>query len=183
MSDAPSAVGYLTQKISELIRLGPVHACTWVSHSDPGRWMQVSVHDGEEHYLTALCVLPPDVTLRQMDRLLGKSGRKQAQIDRGMCLVYYLAQCADSAALLEQAPRAAEQCAAMAKLLWGASEPEHFVLLGARGPKLAIQGPYPPLTRGGLEALPEPHAGTKGSVREAATRDDAPGSPSDQPDP
>ena len=140
MSDTLSVVAYLTQEIRELVQLGPVHSFTWVSHSDPGRWMQVSVHDGTQHYLTVLCVLPPQISKAQMDKALGKVGRKQAQINHGTCLIYYLAQCDNPAALLDQAPVAAQQCAAIAALLWNASKTEHFELLGARGPKLPFYG-------------------------------------------
>src|SRR5690242_9263501 len=109
MSDPPTVVAYLTNELRELVRLGPIHSCTWVSRSDPGRWMQVSVHDGAEHYLSVLCVLPPDVTIEAIDRALGKTARTQKQANHGTCLIYYLAQCADAAKLLELAPAAAEK--------------------------------------------------------------------------
>jgi hypothetical protein len=140
MSDTASVINYLTDEIRELVRLGPIHAFTWVSHADPGRWMQVSVHDGEQHYITVLCVLPPHMTKQKIDKALGKVGRKQSQVNHGTCLVYYLAQTDNAAALLDMAPSAAEQCAMIAGLLWNASKREHFEMLGARGPKLPFYG-------------------------------------------
>jgi hypothetical protein len=153
MSDTLSVVSYLTQEIRELVQLGPVHSYTWVSNADPGRWMQVSVHDGTQHYLTVLCVLPPNISKAQMDKVLGKVGRKQAQVNHGTCLVYYLAQCDDSAALLDQAPAAAQQCAAIAGLLWNATKTEQLELLGARGPKLPFYGAKPSIPASGRSAL------------------------------
>lgn len=141
MSDiSPSVVTYLTEEIRELIRLGPVHAMTWVSHSDPGCWMQISVHEGSEHYLTVLCVLPPRITKQQLDKLLGKVGRRQTQANHGTCVIYYLAQSDGSARLYEQAPQAAEQCAAIVSLLWNVRTTEQFQLLGARGPRIPLHG-------------------------------------------
>lgn len=158
MSDTGSVVAYLTEEISELVRLGPIHSYTWVSHTDPGRWLQVSVHDGATHYLTLLCVLPLDIDKDAVDRLLGKVGRKQPQANQGMCLVYYLGQSDDAAALLDQAPLAAQQCAAIAGLLWKADKPEHLQLLGARGPRLPyVNGASAstPALPPDLDALPE----------------------------
>jgi hypothetical protein len=158
MSDMLSVVSYLTQEIRELVRLGAVHSYTWVSNADPGRWMQVSVHDGIQHYLTVLCVLPPDITKAQMDKVVGKVGRKQAQVNHGTCVIYYLAQSDDSAALLDQVPAAARQCASIAGLLWNATKREHLELLGARGPKLPFYGAnrtIPATGKSALDAIPE----------------------------
>jgi hypothetical protein len=137
---SPSIVTYLTDEIRELIRLGPVHAMTWVSERDPGCWMQVSVHEGSEHYLTVLCVLPPRVTKTQLDKLLGKVGRRQTQANHGTCLIYYLAQSDGPVQLYEQSPVAAQQCASIIELLWNVQTVEQFQLLGTRGPRIPLYG-------------------------------------------
>jgi hypothetical protein len=138
MSESQTVHAYLTREIEKLIRLGPIHSITWVSRSDPGRWMQVSVHDGSEHYLAVMCVLPPNIPVSVVNRALGKPGRTQHQANRGTCLIYYLAQSEDSAALLASAESAADRCAAIAKVLWNASTVDQFELLGSRGPKLPL---------------------------------------------
>lgn len=151
-----SLVSYLTQELQDLIKLGPVHALTWVSSSDPGRWLQVSVHDGNEHYITALFVLPPRISKSVVDNALGKTGRRQNQTNHGTCLLYYLARTRNAEELLQSSSSAAQQCAEIMKVLWKVQSPEHFELLGARGPKIPLYGgnrPSLPAREG--EAEPE----------------------------
>jgi hypothetical protein len=149
MSDiAPSVETYLLNQIRELIRLGPIHALTWVSQSDPGSWLQLSVHDGEQHYLTALCVLPPRGAKKQLDRLLGKTGRRQPQANQGVSLIYYLIPSDSAVHLMSQAAKAAHEIATILAFLWKATTVQQIELLGARGPKL-------PLYEGQSPALPE----------------------------
>jgi len=183
MSDNRSVVTYLTEEIRELVRLGPVHSLTWVSNTDPGRWMQISVHDGAEHYLTVLCVLPPHISKNDLDKAMGKVGRKQAQVNRGTCLVYYLAQSRDANALLELAPHAAEQCAVIAQLLWNAASVSDFELIGARGPKLALYDVNVPSInsgrKSGQDALPEPTASAHPQSSRRDQSDDSSRDPKD----
>jgi hypothetical protein len=182
MSDVRSVVMYLTNEIRELIRLGPVHSLTWVSNIDPGRWMQISVHDGAEHYLTVLCVLPPHISKKNMDKLLGKVGRRQAQVNHGTCLVYYLAQSCDAQSLLEQAGSSAEQCAAIAQLLWNANSVGDFELIGARGPKLPLYDiNVPAITAGKQQGvpIPEPSSGARASSSRHDKSDESSRDPKD----
>jgi hypothetical protein len=145
--------------------------------------MQISVHDGAEHYLTVLFVLPPHISKRNLDRVMGKVGRKQMQVNHGSCLVYYLAQSKDADALLEQAAYSAEQCAAIAELLWNATDVGDFELIGARGPKLPLYEINSPEITGGAhsaqESIRESGAGARASTSRADRSDDSTRDPKD----
>jgi hypothetical protein len=182
MSEVRSVAAYLTTEIRELIRLGPIHSLTWLSNIDPGRWMQISVHDGVEHYLTVLCVLPPHISKKALDKVMGKVGRRQTQVNHGACIIYYLAQSKDAESLLQQAGYAAEQCAAIAELLWNAKDVADFELIGARGPKLALYDILTPPIPGGqsnLEPISEAAAGARGGRTRHDQSDDSSRDPKD----
>ena len=136
MEASHSVINYLSEEIRELIRLGPLHAMTWNAEDDPGRWLQLSVHGGEEQYLTVMCVLPPGVKKVDVDRLVGRVGRRQTQVNHGLCLVYYLGRCDSVSMLLAQATVMGEQCAALLSFLWKANAEEQIRRIGARGPRI-----------------------------------------------
>lgn len=126
---------YLVREIEDLVSMGSLHGRTWASRDDPGCWLQLSVHEGTEHFLSVLCVLPPRIEKKQVDSLLGKPGRWQVQANHGICLTYYLARCATSEELRAQVPAAAKSCAEMIKLLWGVTHTKEVEMLGVIGPK------------------------------------------------
>ena len=136
METSKSVITYLAEEIRELIRLGPLHAMTWNSEDDPGRWLQLSMHGGEEQYLSVMCVLPPGVKKGDVDRLVGRVGRRQSQANHGLCLVYYLGRCESVRELSAQAEVMAEQCATLLSFLWKANAEEQIRRIGARGPRI-----------------------------------------------
>ncbi len=127
---------YLSEELRELIRLGPLHAMTWNSEEDPGRWIQVSMHSGDERYLTVTCVLPPGAKKSDVDRLVGRVGRRQTQTNNGLCLVYYLGRCESDLELMMQVDTMASQCATLLGFLWKANTEENIRRIGARGPRI-----------------------------------------------
>lgn len=136
---------YMTEQIRDLILLGPVHAFTYVSQRDPGCWMQISVHAGVQHYLTVLCVVPPNASLKELDKALNKVGRKQTQANQGAFVIYYLGLSESAGELLMQTGVMAQQCAQIVAVLWKARSRDQLALLGARGPRIPLPAADKPL--------------------------------------
>jgi hypothetical protein len=129
---------YLTVQLQQILECGDAHTLTYAPKDDWSQWLQISVHGGPQWYFMVQFPLPTHLSSQQFDRLFRAFGWSHAQMDGRETRVYFLGRCASSSQLNNQTESIACQLARAIEILWDIHTVSNIVLLGARGPQLAL---------------------------------------------
>lgn len=129
---------YLTVQLQEILDFGDGHVLTYAPRAEPDSWFQISVHGGAQWHVRVQFTLPDGFPSHRLDRLFRQVGWEQWQADQRESRIYFLGRLESLVQLCQQAAGMASQISSAMQMVWDVRSVGDILLLGARGPQIAL---------------------------------------------